>query len=529
MQVRDLPVGVQNFEKLRAGDFIYVDKTRYFHEMARPAQGFYFLSRPRRFGKSLTMSTLKCLFEGKRELFEGLWIERETEWEWRPHPVLVIDFNEIASESPEAMRETLSLSIRQTARRHEIVIESEYLQTQLQELIIGLAERHRAGVVVLIDEYDKPIIAHLGKGPEALDVARRNREIMKPFFGTLKGARVSECLRFVFLTGVSKFSRVSIFSELNNLEDITMAESYADMLGYNREEMVRYFGPHMAAMAEKLGIPENQMPERLAEHYDGYRFSTRDERVYNPFSVMSAMKRRAFDSYWFETGTPAFLVNLIRENRWHPPRIEDMKATKAMFSTYDLDDLRLEALLFQTGYVTIKEVGERRFTFDYPNREVKTAFLEALFHSYSKGIKDPSRFAMLADYLMDEDLGAFIETVRAIFASIPYALETRRDEAYFHALFYLMVSASGAEARSEVLTCEGRIDLVVAFSDKIYIIEFKCGQGAAAALRQIRDKKYAQKYRGLGKKIILMGIDFDPEKRNVAEWRWEPDEAARTE
>ena len=233
------------------------------------------------------------------------------------------------------------------------------------------------------------------------------------------------------------------------------------------------------------------------------------------------MAEQAFKHYWFETGTPTFLVNLIRDSNWQPPQIENMRATETMFSTYELDDLKPEALLFQTGYVTIKDVRDRLFTFDYPNREVKTAFLETLLHNYAKGMADRSRFVLLAEYLLAEDVDAFIETVSAIFASIPYTLETKRDEAYFHTLFYLMVSASGANARSEVLNYRGRIDLVVGFSDKVYIIEFKCNSSARAALKQIQDKRYADPYRQSGKKLILMGINFDSEARNVAEWEVE--------
>ncbi|MFP4031565.1 MAG: AAA family ATPase, partial [Desulfococcaceae bacterium] len=336
-------------------------------------------------------------------------------------------------------------------------------------------------------------------------------------------AGVADALRFVFVTGVSKFSQVSIFSDLNNLEDLTMVEEHADTLGYTHEELERNFGPHIAAMAEKLGIPESETIQRLAAHYDGYRFSERDIRVYNPFSVMSALKRKAFRHYWFETGTPTFLVNLLREKRWNPPRIEDMKATTAMFGAYDLEHLKPEALLFQTGYVTIKDVQGRLFTFDYPNREVKSAFLETLFHSYLEGTPNRSRFVHLAEHLLAEDLDAFVETMRAIFADIPYTLETKRDEAYFHTVFYLAVSASGAEARSEVLTCDGRIDLLVEFPDKVFILEFKCGQSAETALRQIREKDYAAPHRGGGRKIFLVGIDFDAETRNISGWKAEPD------
>ncbi|MCP4113148.1 MAG: AAA family ATPase, partial [Desulfobacteraceae bacterium] len=289
--------------------------------------------------------------------------------------------------------------------------------------------------------------------------------------------------------------------------------------GYTQEELETYFPSHISALSEKVGLPETEIMKKLEWHYNGYRFSKRDIRVYNPFSILLALKQKDFRNYWFETGTPTFLVNLLKENGWYLPQIETMQATEAVFSTYELEALRLEALLFQTGYVTVRDVAERLYTFDYPNQEVKTSFLELLFHSYTEGLRNGSQFVLLAGYLYRENYEQFIETMSAIFASIPYALQTKRDEAYFHTVFYLMVCASGVDARSEIMTCKGRIDLVVEFPDKIHIIEFKCNQSAQAGIDQIREKGYADRYRQSGKKIILMGINFDTEKRNISEWK----------
>ncbi len=521
MSQKYLPIGVQDFEKIRTGNFVYVDKTRHIHDMVRPAQGFYFMSRPRRFGKSLTVSLMKCLFQGKKALFDGLWISEKTDWEWKEHPVITIDFNEIPHHDPGTFRKNLSLSVNQTAQRYGVSIQTDLAQTQFQELILALKEKFGAGVAVLVDEYDKPIISHLGKGKEALEIAKQNRDIMKYFFGVLKGVNVSPCLRFVFLTGISKFSRVSIFSELNNLNDITMNRKYADMMGYTQAELEDHFSEYLARFAEETDQKVGDVKEKMRAYYDGYRFSEGKTRVYNPFSVLNSLWEFAFKNYWFETGTPTFLVDVLKENRWYPPKIENMHATPVLFSVYEIERLQPEALLFQTGYVTIKDIDEDIYTFGYPNREVKTAFLEVLFHAYTDGLTDGARFSLLSKYLRSENLNAFMETMTAIYASIPYALETHRDEAYFHTVFYLMVSASGISASSEVLTCEGRIDLVMEFADKVYIIEFKCNQSAAAAIEQIRDKKYAQKFMQTNKNIILMGIDFSTEKRNISEWKFE--------
>jgi len=483
------------------------------------AGDFYFMSRPRRFGKSLTVSTLRYLFEGRKELFEGLWITKHSDWQWQVHPTVLLDFNEISHDTPENLKQSLGEHLHNSALTNGIQLKYSLLKEQFKELILALHHKTGRHVVILIDEYDKPLIDHLGKGAKTLEIAKANRDILKYFLGVLKGGEVSSALRFVFITGVSKFSRVSIFSELNNLNDITMNRKYADMLGYTQNEMETCFTAYIEQFAVELGQRPEQIKATLARQYDGYRFSEKDIRVYNPFSVLRALDEMAFKNYWFETGTPTFLVNLLKENEWYLPKIEGMQATEAVFSTYELENLKPEALLFQTGYVTIKDVFQRLYTFDYPNQEVKTAFLEILFHSYTPGLRNGSRFVLLAGYLHQEDFERFFETVTAIFASVPYTLETKRDEAYFHTLFYFMVCASGVDARSEVLTCDGRIDLAAEFTDKVFIIEFKCNQSAEAGIRQIREKGYDQKFKSGGKQVILMGINFDTEKRNVTEWK----------
>ena len=392
---------------------------------------------------------------------------------------------------------------------------------RFKDLLLSLARKNGAPVVVLIDEYDKPMIDHLGKGDAAFAIAEENRDLLRSFFGVLKGAQVSSVLRFVFITGVSKFSRVSIFSELNNLEDITLVSKYADLMGYTRDELIEKFRPHIRSMAEKTGDTEKETLAKLEMYYDGYRFSERDLRVFNPFSVMSALKQREFGAFWFETGTPKFLIDLIKEKKYPIPDIEGLKATKSIFSTFELDNLKPEALLYQTGYTTISAVQGKIYSFNYPNQEVKTSFLESLLHSFTGGTPQSHLFALLSQYLQKDEFEPFFETVTAIFASIPDILEIKRDEAYFHTIFYLMLSASGVDARSEVLTCKGRIDLAIHFHDKIYIVEFKCDQSAETALRQIREKKYADPFLQSGKEIILLGINFDSKKRNVAAWRIE--------
>ncbi len=514
----NLPTGESSFESIRQNGNLYVDKTRHIFKLVDEGK-YYFLSRPRRFGKSLTISTLKCLFQGKKDLFDSLWISEHGDMEWKEHPVVIIDFNELAHETPENLKCSLSNNLFRIADQYDITLKDSLLQGQFAELIISLFKKTGNPVVVLVDEYDKPIIDHLGKGDNAIEIAKQNRDIMKSFFGVLKGGNVVPCLRFLFITGVSKFSRVSIFSELNNLTDLTMNRKYADMLGYTQVEVESCFSGYIDQFAHEIGMSSLEIVKNMQLFYNGYRFSEADIRVYNPFSVLRALDEKAFKKYWFETGTPTFLINLLKDNNWYLPTIENMHSTEAMFSVYEIEHLQIEALLFQTGYITIKDIDEGLYTFDYPNQEVKTAFLEQLFHSYTGDIQGNARFMLLGKFLRDEALNEFIKTMTAIYASIPYVLETKRDEAYFHTIFYLMVCASGVNARSEVLTCKGRIDLVMEFEEKIYIIEFKCNQSADAALKQIHEKKYADPYRNSGKKISLIGINFDTKQRNISEWK----------
>ncbi len=516
----NLPVGESSFKTIRENQNIYVDKTRHIFRIIDEGK-YYFLSRPRRFGKSLTISTLKCLFQGKQDLFTDLWIEKNTEWEWKEYPVILIDFNQISHDTPNSFKLGLESSLKNLGRLYGVQLRESLLKEQFKELILSLYQKTGMPVVILMDEYDKPLIDHLGRGEDALQIAMANRDILRYFMGVIKGGDVVPVLRFVFITGVSSFSQVSIFSELNNLDDLTMSESCADMFGYTREELESYFMPYIRQLARKAGTSEAQVMQALASYYNGYRFSKRDVRVYNPFSVLTALKRKKIANYWFKTGTPTFLINLLHEADWYLPDIENMQATEGLFSVYDIEHLQIEALLFQTGYVTIKEIRGNLYNFGYPNQEVKTAFLENLFRSYTPNVRGSSRFAMLSDYLQINDLNNFIETVKAIYASIPYTLEIQRDEAYFHTLFYLMVSASGVKTQSEVLTCKGRIDLLMEFDDKVFIIEFKCNQSADKALQQIKGKRYADPYRQTGKKIVLMGINFNTEEHNIIEWQYE--------
>ncbi|RMI15296.1 MAG: hypothetical protein D6681_04330, partial [Calditrichaeota bacterium] len=330
--MKKLPIGISNFELLIQRQNVYVDKTRLIYKMVDEGM-FYFLSRPRRFGKSLLISTLRALFEGKRELFAGLWMENAP-WEWEMHPVIVIDFNSIASDSPEALQRDLIFRLKETAASASAQLHEPSLEGAFRGTILALYRHYRQKVVVLVDEYDRPLVSHLGKGEAELEIARANREILRGFFGVLKDIDVSAVLRFVFITGISKFTQVSIFSGLNNLNDLTMHPGYGGLLGYTQEELEIYFQEYIDRMAKTLKQSPREVLDGLREWYNGYRFTDVETHLYNPFSILKALDRQQFGPYWFETATPAFLVNLIKERQYPIPEMEGLRVTPAQFTTY---------------------------------------------------------------------------------------------------------------------------------------------------------------------------------------------------
>lgn len=521
-KLKKLPIGIQNFEALITGDYLYVDKTRHLYKMATEGM-FYFLSRPRRFGKSLMVSTLQAMFEGKRELFQDLWIARESDWEWAPHPVLRIDFSEISFNTPEVLRQGLLDYLRLQGKLLGVSAASTSLRSCFAELLLGLFEKHRSKVAVLIDEYDQPLINHLGKGEAGLEIAKNNREVLREFYGVLKGGNVNEALKFVLLTGISKFGRVNIFSELNNLSDLTMHPAYPELLGYTQDELETVFADHIKSLSENTNAPRQAVLAKLKAWYNGYRFTIKDVQVYNPFSVLNVLQRETFENYWFETATPAFLVNVIKEKDYPVPGLETLELQQQDFAIYDLDHLKLEPLLFQTGYITIKGHAEELFQLGYPNQEVKTSWLNYLYDRLVE-IPDSSlkvQYKKLHLYLRQEQLELFVETANAILSAIPYPHAAGQDERYYHTVLYLMLSASGVLVPTEVLTVRGRVDMEVYFPEKIYVVELKCNQSAEQALAQIKAKKYFEKHVQSGKKILLLGVNFSTQERRISDWRVE--------
>jgi hypothetical protein len=516
-----LPLDTSDFKGIREEGKVYVDKTPWIYRMITQGK-CYFLSRPRRFGKSLTVSTLWELFSGNKELFKGLWIYDK--WNFKPHPVIVFDFSSIDRKTPEILENSLSKVLRDWAEKYDVKIyENDPLAYKFSFLIEKLYQKYQTGVVVLIDEYDKPILDHLGKEEEALEIAKANRDVLKSFFGVLKGAGVVKELRFVFATGVSTFSKVSIFSDWNNLTDISMRSEFADFPGYTEEEILKFFKPHLEAFAREKGVTPENIMEELRFWYNGYRFSPyKNIRIYNPISVMNALAEKFFRNYWFETGTPSFLVRLLK-NRLHTlPELEALKVDLDVFKAFELENLPVEAILYQAGYLTIKEVRNGLAVLCYPNKEVKESFSKVLLvHLSGNTFTARALVDDLGQALRDERFEEVTPILNEILAEIPYTLFTKADERLFHVIFYLTLNILGYHVEAELLTHRGRLDMMVRYPDKIFIFEFKAGASAEKAIAQIKEKGYHERFLKEGKPIYLFGVSFDPEERKVKEVKWE--------
>ena len=507
---KKLPLGLQDFRKIIENDFKYIDKTEYIYRMVSKP-GAYFLSRPRRFGKSITVAVLQELYSGSKELFRGLWIEDK--WDWsRKHPVIRLSFTGIGfaeSGLPKAMHYQLDKLIREhglpPANEANLSAKFEYL---IQEL--GKVNR----VVVLIDEYDAPIIHFLGK-----DVvkAHENRETLREFYSVLKNN--DPALEFVFLTGVSKFSKVGIFSGLNNLTDLTMQSDYATMLGYTQAELESNFAEEIEAVSIELKMTRTELLDKMRLWYNGYRFHVNSETVYNPVSTNLFFNQKEFDNFWFATGTPTFLINLLKQEGLYD--IEHQEHAQLDFDSFDLEDLRAYGLLYQTGYLTIKSRNEfGLYILDYPNHEVKNSMYAYLLEAFG-GVRKGQGLVVavqLERAFYANDLEQVIRILQAMFKGLPHLLHEKYPEKFFHAAIHLLFKYMGLRVQSEVMMSDARADCVVETDVHVYILEFKLDKSAQVALEQIKLKKYHQAYWEKGKKMIGVGVNFSSETKNIEDW-----------
>ncbi len=508
--MKKLPIGIQTFSKLIENNYLYIDKTKLIYEIIASGGSYYFLSRPRRFGKSLLISTFKEIFSGNRDLFKGLWIYEKLTWE--KHPVVHLDFSiiEHAKEIAE-FEKSLSYEMDKVAREYGLVLAEIGLKQKFADLTAKLHEKY-GKVVLLIDEYDKPIIDHI----ENLRKANANKEFLAGFYEVIKN--IDNHLQFVFITGVSKFTKVSVFSRLNNLEDITHNKDLATICGYTQTELEENFADYLQLLESEYPLERASLLKKIQKWYNGYNWTGGEQRVYNPFGILNLFKSKTFHNYWFGTATPTFLIKLIKEQKIIIEDFENYKAGEEIFDSFDLEKLDPAALLFQTGYLTIKRIKNRLVTFGYPNFEVKESFLvhllAAFVDKFASQIK-PIYLEML-EYLAAEKLTKFQTAVIALFAGIPSQLHLNH-ESYYHSLCYLILALLGAEIILEENTDKGRIDAVLELEGLVYLIEFKLAK-AQEALQQIKDKRYFEKYLQDSRKLILMGVGGFREKKIEVLW-----------
>lgn len=516
---KKLPIGIQTFRQIREEGYYYVDKTPMVAQLAKEGK-FYFLARPRRFGKSLFLDTLAEAFAGNRPLFEGLYLERHWDWSSR-YPVVRLSFAEGGLNSREALHRRIRYLLQSNAERLGVACSASDPSTCLMELIERVARRSGKPVVVLVDEYDKPILDNL----TVPEVAREMRDELRGFYSVLKGQDAN--LRFVFLTGVTKFSKVSLFSGLNNLYDLTLDPAFATICGYTEADLRETFAPELA----RFDLDE------VRRWYNGYQWL--GEPVYNPYDVLLLFKSGEFRAWWFETGTPTFLVNWLAERHFPTPRLEALYADDALLSAFDVDEIAVEAMLWQTGYLTIRERRQEGtrwvYTLSLPNLEVRSALNGALFTQwYLDNPAKTSRLNMaLYRLIQQHDLEGMRAHFEGLFASIPSdwyrSNRIAHYEGYYASVFYSHLAALGLDLVAEDVSNRGRCDLAVRFGRRVYLFEFKVVDDPHAtgeALAQLKARDYAAKYRAQGHDVYLIGVEFSRQTRQIVGWAWTEEKGA---
>ena len=514
MTRRRLPIGIQTFREIREGGYYYVDKTAYIHRLLDEGK-HYFLSRPRRFGKSLFLDTCKELFEGNEALFEGLAVHDSWEWSVR-HPVVRLSFGSGSFTAPGDVQARTREQLAAIERRLEVSPEGDTEAGRLASLLEALHERTGQRVAVLVDEYDRPILDAL----DVPEVARANRDYLRGLYSVIKDSDAH--IRFSFLTGVSKFSKVSLFSGLNNLKDITLDPRFAAICGYTESDLDTVFAPELPGLDR----------DAIRAWYNGYHWLG-EVKVYNPFDILLLFDKRRFGAWWFETGTPAFLVETLFRRRVSSVALGEMVGTGELLSAFDVDRIATEALLFQTGYLTIRDEedvgGETFYRLGYPNREVRQSLHRSLLqYLVQSDSGEEANRLRLYRLLQANDFAGLKTLFHAFYASIPYEWYTGNDiaryEGFYASVFYSYFAALGFDITVEDSTSHGRLDMAVRFNGNVYLFEFKVVEmaGEGAAMAQLKARGYAEKYRGAGEPVHLVGVEFSRDTRNVVAFEVEP-------
>lgn len=508
----NLSTGIQDFAEIHIRKSLYVDKTEMIYNLARESK-YYFLSRPRRFGKSLLISVLKYLYLGRKELFTDTWIYDK--WDWsRKNPVIHISFETVLYE--ENFEEGLCLALAAQAKLYDVTLKLGKAKGQFQELIEKLNEKY-GKVVLLIDEYDKPIIDFLEASK--IEKAKQNRETMREFYSVLKN--LDNALELIFITGISKFSKVSIFSLLNNLTDLTLSKKYSTLLGYTQQELETYFKEHLKAASEELGLSLSDLLKEMKSRYDGYSWDGKN-LVYNPFGVLRFLQDRSFSNFWFSTGSPNFLIAQMKKTARFD--VENLQIRSITLDKFDIENLELVSLFFQSGYLTVKSYDHLTgsMVLDYPNTEVRECMYEYLLDELAKNpyrLDQKLTMQDISKCLLENDLDGVRQILNSILADLPSQTFEKQTEGLYHGLLHVIFSYLGMFIQSEVHSSRGRADMVIHTNSHVYIFEFKFNKSAQAALTQIQAKKYGDKYCASNKIIMAIGVNFNEAEKQIDDWQ----------
>ena len=513
MNLQKLPLGIQSFERLRSDNYLYVDKTHHVYDLVHSGS-YYFLSRPRRFGKSLFLSTVQAYFEGKKELFEGLAIA-ESEKDWKQYPVLHLDLNTENYDSPDALRYKLEAALSGWEALYGSNPAEKSIPLRFEGVIRRACQKCGERVVILVDEYDKPLLQAI-EDKELQDVYRK---MLKAFYGALKSD--DQYIRFAFLTGVTKFGKVSIFSDLNNLTDLSMDWRYYDICGISSEELTHYFAPYIEQLALENKMSAEEATMKLKQKYDGYHFTEESPGVYNPYSLLSTFNKMRFGSYWFETGTPSFLVTLLQMHHYNLEQMAHEQTSAEVLDSIDVMSSNPIPVIYQSGDLTIKGYDSRfkLYQLGFPNEEVEEGFIKYLLPYYTpfSEVEAPFQIAQFVRELESGDTEGFLNRLKSFFADTPYELVKDLENHYQNVLFILS-KLLGFYVQAEYHTSQGRIDMVLKTKDLVYVFEFKLDGTAEEALRQIDDKSYALPFAAEGKRVVKIGLNFSKKFRNIEGW-----------
>lgn len=520
MALKLYPVGIQTFERIRKENKLYIDKTEYIYRMTHSGGCYFFLSRPRRFGKSLLVSTFESYFSGKKELFEGLAIEK-LEQEWMEYPVLHFDMSGGKHMEKEQLEDYLSNRLEAEERKWGITHTKRGANDRLTELITTAYEISGKQVVVLIDEYDAPML-DVAHDKETLDVLRN---VMRNFFSPLK--MCEPMLRFVFLTGITKFSQVSIFSELNNIKNVSLDDEYAGVCGITKEELLTQMSEDIDMLAEAQGMTREETIAKLKENYDGYHFSPASPDVFNPYSLLNCFDDKNFGAYWFSSGTPTYLINMLRKFKVLPAKIGRSLARSSAFDAPTENLKTITPLLYQSGYITIKGYDKmsQLFTLDLPNKEIKVGLFESLLPYYLEGMyaeEGDVAIAQMSVLIRQGDMDGALRLLQEFLGTVPYCNNTNYEGHYQQVLFIIFTLLTHFVVDVEVHTPNGRVDVVMETEDTLYLIELKLNKSAQSAMQQINLKQYGQRFARCGKPIVKVGVNFDAKKGNIEDWIIEP-------